>query len=432
MPKPIVCLSSALGQFMVAFRPCFSQRQWKYFVIVLLGLIECEGRRTLRGIQAVVGEKVSLCGLSRFFSRWQWSPAEVAQIWLSRFRVDLKVSVEAEHQRQRDEQEKRRGRPKATVVTSYLIVDDSINLKVRGRKMAGLGRHYANSEGRVVTGHCLFSGLYVLLDRRCPLQPRLYRQKSVCEQEGVPFLSKIDLAVQEIEQFEPVAGTHTHLLMDSWFHCRKVRRAAQKRGWDVSGGLKCNRTMHLINDDGSRTWLKLSAYAVQLTSEDWQQAVWPAQDGNRPVYVHAVQTWIRKLGPTLLLITCHDPNNPAQSLRYWGSTLLDADAQTVINTLAIRWSIEVFFEDSKDLLGADHYQLMSAEAILRFWTLIACLGYFLDEYKALHPQDCTTWGQVRRTIQKEHQHNLLTWLENQFTAGSSVKSIELQLAIFSS
>jgi len=40
----------------------------------------------------------------------------------------------------------------------------------------------------------------------------------------VPFQSKIDLAVQEIEQFEPVAGSHTHVLMDSWFHCRKVRR----------------------------------------------------------------------------------------------------------------------------------------------------------------------------------------------------------------
>jgi hypothetical protein len=34
------------------------------------------------------------------------------------------------------------------------------------------------------------------------------------------------------------------------------------------------------------------------------------------------------------------------SIRYWGSTLLEADAQTVINTLAVRWSIEVLFEDN--------------------------------------------------------------------------------------
>jgi len=60
---------------------------------------------------------------------------------------------------------------------------------------------------------------------------------------------------------------------------------------------------------------------------------------------------------------------------------LEADAQTVINILAMRWSIEVLFEDGKDLLGTDHYQLMSAEAILRFWTLIACLSCFLDEQR---------------------------------------------------
>ena len=431
MPKPIVCLSTALSQYAALFRPCFSQRQWKYFVIVLLGLIECDGRRTLRGMLSVVGEKISLCGLSRFFSRWQWSENAVAQVWIGHFREQMKPQVQSDHQRQRTERKKRRGRLQATVVTGYLIVDDSVNLKVKGRKMKGLGRHYSTTAGQVVTGHCLFSGLYVLLGRRCPLQPRLYRQKAVCEQAGDPFVSKIDLAVQEIEQFEPVEETHTHLLIDSWFHCRKVRRAAQKRGWDVSGGLKSNRTMRLINEDGSRTWLKLAEYAAGLTAVDWQPAVWPSKASKRPVYVHTVQTWIRKLGPTQLLITCHDPDNPAKSIRYWGSTLLEADPQTVINTLAVRWSIEVLFEDNKDLLGADHYQLMSAQALVRFWTLIACLGYFLDEQKALRP-DCSTWGDVRRALQREHQNNLLFWLEGQFLTGLSVQQIGTQLAIFSS
>jgi hypothetical protein len=304
-------------------------------------------------------------------------------------------------------------------------------VKLKGRRMKGLGRHYASSEERVVTGHCLFTGLYVLLGRRCPLQPRLYRQKKVCGQEGVPFQSKIDLLVAEIEQFEPVVGTQTHLLVDSWFHCRRARRAAQKRGWQVSGALKSNRKLRQIDADGNRTWLSLADYAAQLKSDDWQEAVWPSQEGNRPVYVHAVKTWIRKLGPTLLLLTCHDRDNPDKSLRYWGSTLLEAEPQTVIHHLAVRWNVEVLFEDNKDLLGADHYQLMNAEAILRFWTLIACLGYFLDEQKALRP-DCTTWGEVRRAVQKEHQVNLLTWLASQFKSGLSVEQISTQLAIFGS
>jgi len=428
MPKPIICLSAALRQFTEAFRPCFSKRQWKYFVTVLLGLVECEQRRTLRGLLTNVGEKVSLCGLSRFFNRWRWSVAEVAQTWLQRFREQMQPLVEAEHQRQKAEREKRRGRPQPTVVTGYLILDDSVHTKPKGRKMQGLGWHYSSTEKRVVPGHCLFTGLYVLLGRRSPLQPRLYRQKAVCQKEGVAFQSKIDLAVEEINQFEPVEGTHTHLLIDSWYQCKPVRKAAQKRSWDVSGGLKSNRKMRLVAGDGYRIWVALSDYAAQLKPEDWQEALWPSQEGGQLVYVHAVPTWIRRLGPTLVLITCHDPLQAEQSIRYWGSTLLEADAQTVINILAIRWSIEVLFEDDKDLLGADHYQLMSAEAILRFWTLIACLSCFLDEQRASQ-EALSTWGDARRAIQREHQSNLLSWLETQFKAGFTAQQIEAQLAL---
>jgi|GEM_PF-5680724 len=99
MPKPIVP-TATLHQFRQAFRSCSSKRQWKYFVIVLLGLIEREQRRTLSGLLANIGEPVSLSGLSRFFHRWKWQTEELARIWLSRFRRQLRAEVEAEHHRQ--------------------------------------------------------------------------------------------------------------------------------------------------------------------------------------------------------------------------------------------------------------------------------------------------------------------------------------------
>ena len=80
--------------------------------------------------------------------------------------------------------------------------------------MGGLGRYYSNTEQRVVSGHCLFTGMYMLLGQRSPLPAQMYRQQSVCQQEGVPFQSKIRMAVNQIEQFEPATGTHTHVLFD--------------------------------------------------------------------------------------------------------------------------------------------------------------------------------------------------------------------------
>jgi hypothetical protein len=429
MPKPIVCLSEQLCQYLETFRTCFSKRQWKYFVTVLLGLIECEERKTMTGLLRVVGEHISLSGLSRFLSKWPWLPAEVAQAWLLRFRQRMTELVQTEHDHLRAERPKSIGRPKATVVTGYLIFDDSVHTKPKARKMGGLGQHYSNTEHRVVSGHCLFTGLYVLLGQRCPLEAQMYRQKSVCQQEGVPFQSKIDMAVHQIEGFEPVAGTHTHVLIDSWYHCKQVRRTARKRDWEVSGGLKSNRVMRQIKADGSREWFKLSEYAAGLDRGDWQEVVWPSDQGGQKLYAHLAQTWIRKLGPTLILITCHNPNESLKSVRYFGSTVLNLEAQALINILAVRWHIETFFEYDKDLLGSDHYQLMTAQAILRFWTLTACLLCFLEELRATSHSQLCTCGDARRTLQVEHRRNLLLWLKDQFQAGFTIDQIAILLAL---
>jgi hypothetical protein len=49
---------------------------------------------------------------------------------------------------QRATQPKRSGRPRATVVTGYLVLDDSVQFKPKGRRMEGLGCHYSGGEKR--------------------------------------------------------------------------------------------------------------------------------------------------------------------------------------------------------------------------------------------------------------------------------------------
>jgi hypothetical protein len=102
MPKPIVCLSEQLRQFVEIFHSCFSKRQWKYFVIVLLGLIECEERKTMSGLLRMIGEQVSLSGLSRFLNKWSWSATKVAQSWLLYFRQRMAPLVRVEHSHLKD------------------------------------------------------------------------------------------------------------------------------------------------------------------------------------------------------------------------------------------------------------------------------------------------------------------------------------------
>ena len=428
MPKPIICLSDTLRQFAEAFRDLFTKPQWKYFVTVLLGLVECQERRTLSGLLRCVAAQVSLAGLSRFLSQAPWSEQAVAERWQTRFRQRLLPLVQAEHDRQQAEREPRVGRPKATLVTGYLILDDSPHVKVKGRKMQGLGQHHSTIEKRRVTGHSLFTGLYVVLGQCCPLAPQMYRQQVTCQAEGVSFQSKVEMAEETVATCQPVPNTETHVLVDSWYFCQRVHKAAQKRGWEMSGGVKSNRTMRRIAPDGTRHWLKLSDYAASLSDADFEPVVWPSAQGGRTIYAHRVTTWVRKFGPVQLLVTRETLEAPRTQWRYWATTLMEVDAQAIVDILAIRWDIETLFEDSKDLLGADHYQVMTAQAIVRFWTLVACIAAFLDEQRAA-PREATlqpylTRGEVRMTLQTQHQLNLLTWIDEQLRNGLSPKQVQ--------
>jgi DDE superfamily endonuclease len=428
MPLPIICAHEALCQFVAAFADCFSKPQRKYFVTVLLALLLCEERRTLTALLRRVLEARSLSGLSRFFSSAPWSEEEVAQTWRKRFDEQVRPLVIAEHQRQYQLRSQQPGRPKATVVTGYLLLDDSTHPKPKGRKMGGLGKHWSSTQKRQVIGHSLFQALYVLEGRQCPLPPKMYCTKAVCEKEGKPFLSKIDLAVQCVDEFEPVEQTKTHVLADSWFLCRELWRGCKKRGFDISGGLKCNRKLRCKDAEGRTVYRSLDEYAASLTPEQFTECLWPSASGGTRVFVHRVRTFVKKLGACQVLVVRHTADASVKQTRYFVSSLLEADTQTILNILAIRWKIETFFEDLKELFGSDHYQVMSATSILRFWTL-ACCGYvFLEEQRAQRGEAGSSIGTMRRMLYKEHQCRLFEWLQHQFQSGSAPNELIERLA----
>jgi len=128
----------------------------------------------------------------------------------------MQPQVAAELQQQRQEQPKHRGRAKQPVVTGYLIGDDStMRHPRRARRCKGWGsiirRRRGNASPVIAWCRVCMCGWR----RRCPLAPQLYRQQRVCEAEGVPFASKIALMEAIIRTFEPVAGSMTHVLLDT-------------------------------------------------------------------------------------------------------------------------------------------------------------------------------------------------------------------------
>ena len=169
-----------------------------------------------------------------------------------------------------------------------------------------------------------------------------------------------------------------------------------------------------------------------MTEADYQEVAWPSHgEEARTVWVHVVQTRVKKLYRCQLLVVRETLDGPLEQVRYFASSDLDADVTTLVGHLAVRWEVEVLFADCKELLGLDHYQVMSAAAIVRFWTLVMVAYLFLDEERARLRavwQRHVTLGEARREVQRVHWCHLITWMHQQFVAGATPQTLFERLA----
>jgi SRSO17 transposase len=173
-------------------------------------------------------------------------------------------------------------------------------------------------------------------------------------------------------------------------------------------------------------WQDLREYAASLRVEDSVQLSWPRGQQPETVYVHVISTRVRKLYCCQVIIIRRSLQEPLSQARYWASSDLEADPATLLEHIAARWDIEVLFGDSKEELGLDQYQLMSAMALLRFWTLARLSYIFLEEERDRvhqHCQHAVTIGQARREIQRRHRRTVLNWLDGQFLSGVQPDSL---------
>lgn len=416
MRLPSICLDDQLAKYLEQFRSCFSKPQYQYFVTILLGLLLCQSGFTLTGILRQVSGDRTLSGTSRFLSQAPWSTAEICQQWQTAFQAEMIAMVKAEHARQRARQPKQRGRPRQTVVTGYLIGDDSVMQKRRSKKMGGSGRHFSSTAEKPVSGHCLVQALYVLLGRQCVLEPKMYCQQAVCEAEGREFASKVTMIMEIIRTFVPIPDTQTHVLLDSWFTAKKLWRVVRERGFLITCGIRSNRWLRVDDPHTQKgwRWMQLSDYGRQLTADDFTLLDWPRGDGQ--VYVHVVDTCIKKLYRCQLICIREKLDGKT---KFWVSSDLEADLPQLLAHMAQRWEIEVLFADVKELLGIDQYQVMNANAIQRFWVLVMIAYGYLEQERARLQRERnqhTTIGDACRHIQRVHWSHFLDWIFDRFTS----------------
>ncbi|GHO49767.1 hypothetical protein KSX_79300 [Ktedonospora formicarum] len=433
MPHPIVCLDARFRQYLERWQTLFSRPQFQHFVTVLLALIVgSQGFTLLHFKRAVAGSK-SLASLSRFFAQAPWDQTPLHALAWSRFVAQMQPWVHQDLSHQRTLQPVGRGRPRKLFVIGYLIGDDSTIGKPKGVKMQGLGRHHDSKQNQRVKGHSLVQGLYVLLGQHFPLEPRLYRQQATCVQEGVSFQSKIALMIEIIKQFEPPQNTFTHVLLGSWYSAKAIWKAARDRGFLITTALRSNRSVRIpdaTSPQGWR-WQRLCAYDESLPDAAFVPYAWPRNPEHR-VWVHVLNSSVKSLYRCQLIIIRQHLDDPVSRTRFWASSDLQADVEQLLTHISCRWDIEVFFEDVKELLGIDHYQLMSAQGLQRYWSLCWIAFSFLEEHRGslqTQRQRHVTLGEAKRDLQHIHHCLLVAWITDHARQGATSEHIADLLAV---
>ena len=109
--------------------------------------------------------------------------------------------------------------------------------------------------------------------------------------------------------------------------------------------------------------------------------------------------------------------NP-KALRVFISTDVSLSTQEILDSYAKRWSIELFFRQSKQKLGLDKYQIRSSQGIQRYWLIMSLTHYLCCMFKGKY---CTFEEGYFYTIKLKKER--ITAIYRLIQHGASLKDV---------
>lgn len=224
--------------------------------------------------------------------------------------------------------------------------------------------------------------------------------------------SKIQI-VRELAEELPVAPAASYFLCDSWYTSAKVMDSFIQKGFYTVGALKTNRILYPC---GIRQ--KASAFALHLRKTD--PGVSLVTVGSREFYVYRYEGELNDI-PNAAVILSYPKEafgNP-KALRVFLSTDIRLSTLEILETYMKRWSIELFFRQSKRKLGLDKYQIRSRQGIERYWIIMSFVHYLC----CMHAGSYCMFEEGYATLQQQLKQEQFTNLYHLIKSGASFEEV---------
>ena len=230
--------------------------------------------------------------------------------------------------------------------------------------------------GKNIRGHQFVTATIRFRGYTIPFGIRLYIKKEDCRSLGCTFKKTTQLAAELIGELEPPQDVNARVLFDSYYLCHVVVKECRRKNFRFLSTLKSNRNLF---KNGRK--LKAGKYGINTFADNKKKTFSIRKSDCNVKYTYVDAGWMnvgkigklhvvfsrKKTDPKILGIVTDDPN---------------LSACQIIEAYDDRWSIEVFFKDTKQLLGLGQYQNVSLEAAVTHLHLV-CFAYALLTHIAI-------------------------------------------------
>jgi SRSO17 transposase len=408
MQIPIVSVAPLVRDHSEIFRDIFANRkQFRHFENYLTGLMVLDNK-SMANIARCVLDSADKTNISRYLSESSWRDEQLNDKRVSYMKVKT-----AQYQKRE--------------AHSVLAVDDTLCEHV-GSLFEHVDRHYNHGNCQYPLAHNLVTSHYVSGAVRFPVDADVYRRyeeftnweafvKKHFPGEEIPkkkkertvfhkrvdpklltdpefqaldeaFKTKIAIAGKLAEQAVERGLSFGWVLFDGWYLAPDFLSVLDRLNKDWVSILKTNRNLEtnsfqLRDETGS----PISFEGPHIKVKDLvplipQNAYEPITIEGRTYYTFTLTVRIPSIGKVRIVVSFEHPTLEGNYV-VLVTNRTDCNAKRILSTYLLRWPIETFYQDSKQLLGLDEYRMRTAQAFQKHWSLV------FVAYSLLH-LDCLT------------------------------------------
>lgn len=400
----MVTFYSAIVKFLLAMQFQMSKPQFNHLLSFVHGIILCEGRKNVTQFRNKTGKQRHLSSMTNFLNHSPWC--------VNRFqRRRMQILLEKIQSRR-----SKKGDQRSLVF--FIIDDTSCKKDSSTKRMEGLDYHFAHDDGKSVWSHCIVTAHLVSEDHSFAWDFRSYFRESYCEEHGIIFKSKNELAMEMIQAYPFSDDELVYVLADSWYTSKDLIDSCNAKGFHLIAAVRTNRTIYPAGIK-----IQISDFASKYIRPSDLRSVTVGKQG--PYWIYEYEGPLADTENVKVLLSWENEFDSSKKPFCILCTDKSLDLVTILRYYQVRWNIETGYRYFKELLGFDQYQLQSYNAIKRFWAIQYLTYNFLEIQRLEWSTSDTpvTLGDVVRKIRQDYFGQVIVYVYEQALAQKPLKEV---------